>query len=242
MVFILVFFAGAIAGFLNVVAGGGSMITLPMLTTLGMGIDVANGTNRIAILLQNLVAIHRFKKKNLLNMKRAFLLSIPTLLGAILGSFIAIQIERNLLERVVGIMLLTMAVFLVWKPKLWLEERKSSENVFLKALIFFLIGIYGGFIQAGVGFLLILGITLMEGTDLVKTNAIKVFIVAVYTVFSLLIFLIGRKVDLLAGTVLSLGNMTGAALGAKFAVEKGSNWIRWIVFFAVVISSIRYIF
>lgn len=242
MLFVLVFFAGTIAGFLNVVAGGGSMITLPILTTLGMGIDVANGTNRIAILLQNLVAIHRFRKKKVLNMKTAFFLSLPSLFGAILGSFVAIQIEKDLLERLVGILLLTMAVFLVWKPKLWLEERKGSKNTLLKILVFFLIGIYGGFIQAGVGFLLILGITLMEGTDLVKTNAIKVFIVAVYTIFSILIFLVGKKVDLIAGAILSFGNMTGAIFGAKFTIEKGANWIRWIVFLAVVISSIRYIF
>ncbi|MCD6550765.1 sulfite exporter TauE/SafE family protein [Thermotoga sp.] len=238
----LAFLGGILAGFLNVMAGGGSMITLPILTALGLGIDVANGTNRIAIILQNLVATERFKSKNVLKAKEAFLVSIPTIAGALVGSSIAVQIEKELLQRVVGIIFLIMAISLVWKPKIWIEDRNVKRNWILIYTIFFLIGIYGGFIQAGVGFLLMPAIAFLLGYELVKTNAVKVFIVASYNLISLLIFIIGGKVNFLYGLVLALGNMTGAWIAANLSVKKGAKWVRWVVFAAIIVVGIRYIF
>ncbi|AAD35463.1 MULTISPECIES: sulfite exporter TauE/SafE family protein [Thermotoga] len=239
---VLVFLGGILAGFLNVLAGGGSMITLPILTALGLGIDVANGTNRIAIILQNLVAIERFKAKKVLKIKEAILVALPAIVGAILGSSIAVQIEKEMLQKIVGVIFLVMAVSLVWKPRIWLEDRFVKRNWVLIYIVFFLIGIYGGFIQAGVGFLLMPAIALLLGYELVKTNAVKVFIVASYNIISLVIFILNGKVNFLYGFILALGNMTGAWLAATFSIKKGANWVRWIVFTAVIVVGIRYVF
>ncbi|PLV59113.1 sulfite exporter TauE/SafE family protein [Thermotoga sp. KOL6] len=236
------FLGGILAGFLNVMAGGGSMITLPILTALGLSIDVANGTNRIAIILQNLVAIERFKAKKMLKMNEAFLVSIPAIGGALLGSSIAVQINKDLLQKIVGVIFLIMAISLIWKPRIWVEDRETKRNWMLIYIAFFLIGVYGGFIQAGVGFLLMPAITLLLGYELVKTNAIKVFIVASYNLIALVIFILNGKVNFLYGFVLALGNMTGAWLAANLSIKKGSEWVRWIVFIAIVIAGIKYIF
>ncbi|AJG40441.1 MULTISPECIES: sulfite exporter TauE/SafE family protein [Thermotoga] len=238
----LAFLGGILAGFLNVMAGGGSMITLPILTALGLGIDVANGTNRIAIILQNLVAIERFRSKNVLKAKEALLVSIPTIAGALVGSSVAVQIEKEVLQRIVGVIFLVMAFSLVWKPKIWVEDREVKRNWILIYIVFFLIGIYGGFIQAGVGFLLIPAIALLLGYELVKTNAVKVFIVASYNLVSLIIFFLNGKVNVPYGLVLAFGNMTGAWIAASFSVKKGARWVRWIVFAAVIVVGIRYVF
>jgi uncharacterized membrane protein YfcA len=108
-------------------------------------------------------------------------------------------------------------------------------------ILFFLIGIYGGFLQAGVGFFLMSALVLLEGFDLVKTNAAKVFIILCYTIVSLTIFAINGKVDFLAGLVLGIGGAIGGYIAAHTAIKKGAGFIRYIVFAAVIVSAIRYI-
>lgn len=241
MLYILIFLSGIASGFLNVVAGGGSLITLPLLTMLGMGIDIANGTNRIAILLQNIVAVRNFHKNRVLPVKTALLYAVPAAIGSIVGTAIVVDINKDLLKKIVGVVLLIMAVFLLSKPKMWTEERKKSVNVFLTAFVFFCIGVYGGFIQAGVGFFFIFFTATFLGFDLVRNNALKVFIVLAYTPISLLIFVLNGKVEPLAGLILGLGSMLGASMGARFAIKKGANWLRFIVFAAVIVSGISYL-
>ena len=241
MNYLLIFLAGIFAGFVNVMAGGGSMITIPALTLLGMGIDVANGTNRIGILLQNIIATRNFRMGRVLDIRRAVFLTIPTTLGAVLGTTLVVQLNRSVLRSIVGIIFLVMSVFILWKPRIWLEEKERKASNFVSFGIFFLVGIYGGFIQAGVGFLLMLALVLAEGYDLVKTNAIKVFIVMCYTIVSLSIFAFNNKVDYVAGLVLALGTMSGAYVSSKLALKRGAKFVRYVLFTMVVTSAIRYL-
>jgi len=239
--YLLIFLAGIFAGFVNVMAGGGSMITIPALTLLGMGIDVANGTNRIGILLQNIIATRNFRMGRVLDIRRAVFLTIPTTLGAVLGTTLVVQLNRSILRSIVGIIFLVMSVFILWKPKTLLEGKERKVNNSVSFGIFFLVGIYGGFIQAGVGFLLMFALVLAEGYDLVKTNAIKVFIVMCYTIVSLLIFAFNNKVDYVAGLVLALGTMSGAYVSSKLALKRGAKFVRYVLFIMVVTSAIRYL-
>jgi uncharacterized membrane protein YfcA len=159
-----------------------------LLNFLGLPLDVANGTNRIGILFQNVTSVSKFKKEKVLDFKRALFLAIPTTIGAILGSNLVVEIDKDMLKPIVGIILLIMSVFIIWKPKVWVEQKDVKANNFVSFIVFFAIGIYGGFLQAGVGFFFIIALVMLEGYDLLKTNAIKVFLVMVYTAFSLLIF------------------------------------------------------
>ncbi len=242
LLYIAVYGVGVVAGFMNVLAGGGSMLTLPMLTFLGLSVGVANGTNRIAILLQNVVASQRFKKKKVNVVKRALVLAIPATLGAIIGSNLAIQMNQEVFKKVIGVLFMIMAIFLVWKPRVW-EKGVGLPQKFrwLVYPLFFGIGIYGGFIQAGVGFLFIVSLVFAEGLDIIKTNAAKVTIVAVYTVASLAIFIMNGKVDWLVGLVLAAGNVTGAIFGTRFAVLKGAKWVRYVLFIAVIASVVKFL-
>ncbi|HOJ89305.1 MAG TPA: sulfite exporter TauE/SafE family protein [Pseudothermotoga sp.] len=241
MLYLLIFFSGIASGFLNVVAGGGSLLTLPLLTLLGMGIDVANGTNRIAILLQNIVAVRNFNKGKMLPVKLSLLCGIPAAIGSVLGTMIAVDLDQNILKKVVGVLLLIMGLFFFIKPKMWTGESNKKINIPVVTLTFFGIGVYGGFIQAGVGFFFIFFTAALLGLDLVKNNALKVFIVLLYTPISLLIFLLNGKVMFLAGLILGFGSMIGAYLGVKFALKKGVKWLGYIVFATVLVSGISYL-
>ncbi len=226
---------------MNVVGGGGSLITLPLLTLLGMDLGVANGTNRIAILMQNITAVRSFYKDKVLPVKLSLLCAIPATIGSIVGTYVVVSMPQTLLKKIVGALLLVMAFFIVAKPSMWSGQKKERLNVPLIVLAFFGIGFYGGFIQAGVGFFFVFFTAVLLGLDLVRNNALKVLIILLYTPFSLMIFLLNGKVQPLAGIVLGVGSMIGAQLGAKFAVKKGVNWLRYILLATVVASGVSYL-
>jgi len=229
---------GLAAGFINTTAGGGSMLTLPLLMFLGLPANVANGTNRIAILLQNVIGVNTFRQKKVLNLKSDYKLAIPAIVGSVIGALFAVEINPVLLKKIIAGLMVVMFFIVVLKPDVWVKERAGTaiaKPTILQYFIFFLIGLYGGFIQMGVGFILLAGLVLGCGQNLVKANAIKVFIVLIYTVFSLGIFIYHRQVDITAGLILAVGNMVGAWLGAHFTVKGGAKYVRFVLIAALVI-------
>lgn len=243
--YILIIAAGLVAGFINTLAGSGSLLTLPLLMFIGLPPTVANGTNRIAIMLQSLVGSLGFRKQGVLNVKSGITLGIPSVAGSVAGALIALAISSKMMERAVGILLIAMFFVILFKPEAWL---KGKENAHMKTgsvlnwFVFFLIGVYGGFVQAGVGFFLLGGLVLGAGLDLVKANALKNFLVFLYTPFALAVYMIGGQVDYKAGLILSLGSMTGAWLGTKTAVSWGPVFIRYVLLIAVLVSAMQLIF
>jgi uncharacterized protein len=243
--YILIIGAGVIAGFINTLAGSGSLLTLPLLMFIGLPPNVANGSNRIAIMLQSLVGSLGFRKQGTLDLKAALILGIPSVAGSVFGALIALAINSKSMERIVGVLLIIMFFIVLFKPEAWLKgktDKSISGSIWLNVVIFFIIGIYGGFIQAGVGFFLLGGLVLGAGLDLVRANAVKNLLVFLYTPFALAVYIIGHQVDYKAGLILSIGSMTGAWLGTKSAVSWGPVFVRYVLLFAVLVSSIQLIF
>lgn len=231
---------GLVAGFVNTVAGGGSVITLPILMEIpGISAPVANGTNRIAILLQNVAAVAGYRKGGVLEVRRILPLLPAVLVGAVAGAWTATRISPEAMKSVFAGVIVLVALSVLVKPSRWLggSERRITEP--WRSLAFLGIGFYGGFVQAGVGFLLLAGLVLGGGFDLVKGNAAKVLIVLIYTPLTLLLFARAQQVDLVAGLVLAGGNVTGALLATFFAVKKGAGWIRWVLVIAAVGAALR---
>ncbi len=229
---------GLAAGFINTTAGGGSMLTLPLLMILGLPANVANGTNRIAILLQNIIGVQTFRKKKVLDLKTDYKLAIPAVIGSIAGTLFAVEIDPEILKKIISALMVVMFLIVVLKPEVWVKERVGqslAKPTVFQYLIFFFIGLYGGFIQMGVGFFLLAGLVLGCGQDLVRANALKVLIVLLYTVISFGIFLLKGQVDIFVGLVLATGNMTGAWLGANFAVKGGAKYVRYVLIIALII-------
>lgn len=233
---------GIIAGFINVMAGSGSLLTLPLLMFLGLPATVANGTNRIAIFLQNVVAVGSFKKQKVFEYREGLWLVIPATAGSLIGALIAVNFNEQILRIFIGGLLIFMFFIILIKPERWIREQAGTVDgspKFWRIVIFFFIGIYGGFIQAGVGFFLLAGLVLAVGTDLVKANALKVFIILIYTGFALVIFFINGQVDLRVGLILAVGNMLGAWIGARTAVSWGPRFVRIILLLAIFVSSLK---
>lgn len=237
----LIILAGFFAGFINTLAGSGSLITLPLLMFLGLPANIANGTNRIAILLQNVVGVSSFSRQKILNFKTSLNLVIPAVIGSVIGAEIAVDINEEIMEKTIGGLLLFMFFFILLRPSRWLREQQSKASVpyWLQVIIFFLIGMYGGFIQAGVGFFLLSGLVLGAGYDLVRANAVKVLIVLSYTIFALAVFILNDQVNYTYGFILAIGNMLGAFVAAKFAVQWGPKFVRYLLLITVAVASIK---
>jgi uncharacterized membrane protein YfcA len=229
---------GLAAGFINALAGGGSAITIPILTEI-VGVNVANGTNRIAILLANVTAATGYQKGGAVPWRRLGKLVPPTVLGAAVGAWLATQVSADVMRRVFAFVLVLVAASVLFRPGRWVEGRERDLGEPRRSLIFFAIGFYGGFVQAGVGFLLLGGLVLGSGMDLVRGNAAKVILILAYTPLALLFFASASQVDLGVGLVLSAGQMTGAWIGARLAVLRGAAWVRWVLVVAAVVAAAR---
>jgi hypothetical protein len=232
---------GAAAGFINTLAGGGSAITIPILTEM-VGINTANGTNRIAILLANLSALAGFQRGRAVPWQRVVPLIIPTMIGAAAGAWVATITSGDVMRKVFAVVLLLVAASVLFRPSRWIEERDAALHEPWRSLAFLAIGFYGGFVQAGVGFLLLAGLVLGGGLNLVNGNAAKVVLIAAYTPVALLFFARAAQVDLAVGAVLSVGQITGAWVAANLAITKGAGWVRWVLVVAAVIAALRLAF
>lgn len=236
---LLIFLTGILAGFLNTVAGGGSLLVLPLLVFSGLDMGVANATNRVAILLQSVTASRSFISGGALETREMLPVALVASLGSLAGTLVAIKLNENALRGAIGLLILLMAFLLVFRPAMWEQRRDKSLPRWLLFTVFFLIGIYGGFVQAGVGFFLIWALAGLGGKDLVQANAAKVFIVGCFTTVSLVLFASSGMVRLGTGLVLACGSMVGAHLGARFTLTKGNRLIRWLLAMTVMASAVK---
>jgi len=242
---ILLFLAGFVAGVLNVIAGGGSLLTLPVMIFLGLPATVANGTNRVAILLQNVGATWSFQRKKLISREWLLLAVPPALVGVVLGTLAAIRIGDLAFQRILAVVLVGAAVWTIWRP---VEppadgdpDPPTGARRWGYTAAFFFVGMYGGFIQAGVGFV-ILAVISIAGLNLIRGNALKVTLILAFTPLALALFAMSGKVDWAMGLALAAGNLTGAMIGVHVQVLKGHNWVRNVVTATVVVFAIRLLF
>ncbi|MBA3065472.1 sulfite exporter TauE/SafE family protein [bacterium] len=243
---ILIFTAGLAAGFINVLAGGGSLMTVPLLMFLGLPGAVANGTNRIALIAQSFAATANFRRKGYFDLKFGLLAALPAAAGAVIGSSLAVRCPDELFKKiftaVIIFFLFTMLLKRKTKKESLVEEIFSGGKKAVIAAVFFCAGIYGGFVQGGIGFIIIAALSALTGFSLIKINSVKVFVIAVYLVPAIAIFAMNGKVDWATGFVLAAGNSAGAILGSSAAVKKGDPFIKEILFVSLAAIAVKLFF
>ena len=236
---------GIAGGFLNVMAGGGSLLTVPVMIFLGLPGAVANGTNRIAILAQNVTAVVTFARRGFKDFRLSLTLAACALPGAIAGALLGTQLDGVWFNRALACIM--VGVMLVMHFDRGATERAEDyqptrRQLLSGHLLMVGAGFWGGFIQLGVGFILMPILNRVMGLDLVRTNMHKVFIIAVYTVVALAVF--ASQVELMwaVGLALALGNAIGGYLGAHFTVSKGEHLIRLVLNLVLVAFIIKLLF
>lgn len=238
----LLVLVGFTVGFINTIAGGASLITLPTLIFLGLPPAVANGTNRVAITIQTAMGIAGFRSKGVSTFPFNLYLGIAAFFGAIIGAQIAVDIKGETFNRILAGIMIAVVLLIVLKPKvnmIDLSERLTGKYLWLGIVVFFLIGIYGGFINAGIGFVIILYLHYVHRMNLVRVNATKVAAVFVYTLAALAVFVFNDKVNWQVGCILAIGQGSGAWIASRFSVKKGDGFIKAFLIIMVVAMAIR---
>jgi hypothetical protein len=239
--YLLILGAGVLVGFINTLSGNGSVISLPLLIFAGLPANVANGTNRVGIVLQNLVGTTSFHQKGVLDVRGALILAIPAVIGSLVGARIAVDLNELVMRRVIGVVMVIMLVLILTRPQRWLHGETQNMKGWPRwhhYVVFFAIGLYGGFIQMGAGIFLLSGLVLGLGYNLVRANAVKVAINLLFTIASLLVFQSSGQIEWIPGLVLAVGTAFGAWIAARIAVEKGARLVHRLLIVVVVFSAV----
>lgn len=240
---ILIFIAGIATGFINTLAGSGSLISLPLLMFAGLPAPVANGTNRIGIVIQGITALFTLRKKFPIRISEDIVIIICASIGAVCGAYMAVGIDKETLEMFIGGLLLVMMLLILVKPEKWMksenEKERKKSHITIQIIVFLLIGLYGGFIQAGVGFFLLGGLVWVGGYNLMKANALKILITTIYTVFAIPVFIYHGQIDWVNGLILAAGASIGAFIGAKLAIKKGVSFVRIFLLIIIFLAALK---
>jgi len=243
--YVLLISTGFAVGFINTVAGGGSLLSLPVLIFLGLPPSVANGTNRVAIVIQAAMATAGFKSKGVSTAPFNMYLGIAALFGAIIGAYIAVDIKGDTFNKILAFIMIAVVLIIIFKPKMKIfdiQERLTGKHLWIAIVAFFFFGIYGGFINAGLGFIMILFLHYVNRMTLVRSNATKVAVVLTYTIAALAVFIFNDKVNWKVGLILAIGNGSGAWVASRVSVDKGDGFIKTFLVIMVSLMAIKLLF
>ncbi|MBD0831157.1 sulfite exporter TauE/SafE family protein [Aestuariibaculum sediminum] len=240
--YIIILITGFIVGIINTIAGGGSLLTLPILIFCGLPPNVANGTNRIGIVFQTAFASAGFKSKGVSTFPFNVYLGISAVFGALIGAHIAVDVKGETFTKMLSVVLIVAGLLIIFKPKIkaeQLEERLTGKHLWIGIISFFFFGIYGGFLNAGIGFIMILFLHFVHRMNLVRVNATKVVVVFIYTISALIVFIVNDKVNWKIGLILAAGNAIGAWFGSRFAVMKGDRFIKPFLLVILILMAVK---
>ncbi|PIE50190.1 MAG: integrase [Flavobacteriales bacterium] len=233
---------GFIAGFINTVAGGGTLLSMPMLIFMGLPPTVANGTNRVAIILQTFIGVLGFRSKGVKTYPFSIYMGIMAFLGAFIGAYIASQMPEDSFKKVLSAIMIfvIVAMSITSKQKFnFPKHRTKGLYFYISLVVYFLFGIYGGFINAGMGFIMLLTVPLLNRFSIAETNATKVMVVCIYSLSAILTFALNDKINWKIGLILAVGNISGAWIASRWSVGKSEKYIRAFIFTMVILMAIK---
>jgi uncharacterized membrane protein YfcA len=236
--------AGVVAGVINTLAGSGSLVTLPIfMFVCGLPPNIANGTNRVGVIFQTVVGIRGFRESGTDYRGSAWLV-VPAVIGALLGAWLASEMSAGQMRYVIGGLMVVMLFVLLVNPKRWIQESDSSNRNnagWLSIGIYFLIGIYGGFIQAGVGIFLLAAAVLVSRYSLKDGNAIKLLVILAFAIPTLGIFCWHNQVHFGYGIAMAVFQSIGAVLGVRFAtrVPDANLWIHRLLIVILIAAATK---
>ncbi len=238
--YVLIVLVGFAAAFLNTVGGGGSLFSVPILTFLGLPITIANATSRVAILFQNIFAVFGFRSKGVeLPWPYSLYLGIASLGGGFLGAWLASRMSDQSFKQLFVVVMVLSVILIVWDPfRTKKEERLGRNRQLVGGVLFFFIGIYGGLVQAGIGFLVIAVLSGVNHLSLMKSNYVKVFAAIVYTGVSVAVFAWQGKIEWFTGAVLAIGHAWGGWVASRWSVKAGELWIKRVMIVSVIVMAI----
>lgn len=233
--------AGFGVGFVNTIAGSGTIVSYSVFMFFGVPANFANGTIRLGVVMQTLAASYHFYKKQLLNLRTGLRYALPIAVGSVVGAQIAVEINQLFFEKIIAAVILFMVVLMLYNPERWIQSggQGVSENKWWHVFIYFTVGIYGGFVHIGVGLFLLAAFVLLSGYNLVEANGLKVYTVFIYSPLALLVYVYHQQINYELGLIAAVGNLVGGVVASRIAVKKGSGFVRWFVIIVALLYSLK---
>lgn len=243
--FVFLVIGGFAAGIINSLAGNGSAITLPLLIFTGLDANTANATNRVGVLMQTLtstVSLRRTQRTQML-IKLSMWYYVPTILGSIVGALLAVYIHPEAMLLFIGIIMVFLLVTMLRKPQRWLinTDPNKARKTLSQWLVFFAIGFYGGFIQMGIGILILSSLVLIAQYSMRDANIIKILVSLVMIVPAFLVYAFSGTILWAEGLVLAVGTSSGAWVGTRYLLyhRSASRIIRYVLIVVISFAIIK---
>jgi hypothetical protein len=232
----LLFAIGLTAGFVDSIAGGGGLITLPALLNLGLGPKEALGTNKLQATFGSGSAAAHYAAAKTVSLKDCARGFVFTLLGAALGALAVQLINPAFLRRCIPVLLILVAAYLLWKPRLGTEDlHPRISRSYFDPLFGLGLGFYDGFFGPGTGTFWAMAYMLGLGFNMTRATGYTKVMNFASNLSSLIIFIFGGRVYVTMGLTMGFGQLLGARIGSRMVIARGTKFIRPI-FLAVVLA------
>jgi uncharacterized membrane protein YfcA len=242
MHYLLLFAAGLATGIVSTIAGGGSFISLSVLIFLGLPPATANGTNRIAVLFQSASGTAGFYSKGIFLFPYSLWLALAAVPGAVIGALLAVNISGETFDRILAALMILFFIAIIIDPVGRTgddAQRMEGKHRLIAIVTFFFIGIYGGFIQSGVGIIIILALRYINRFSIVKTNGVKVFVISIYTLAALAVFIWNREINWIYGFIVAAGTAIGGWVTSRWSTRLNDKVVRYIIAVIILLFAIR---
>lgn len=240
--YILLIFVGVLVGFINTLAGGGSSVLYPILIFMGMPIHMAIGTSRVGFVSQGIFSLAGFKSKGIFLFPFNLYVALSAMVGGLIGAWISLQTSAQNLTKILAVIMILIAIIMIVQSKIKkfnLPERITGKWLWISFIVYFFIGMYGGFIQAGMGFMIILAGTLINRFNLAQANSIKALIVLILTIPTLYMFAVKGHVHWQAGFAIAIGTAVGSWLTSRWSVKVNDKYVRYIITVIIVSLAVK---
>ncbi len=237
------FLVGALAGFIDSIAGGGGLISVPALLATGMNPAQALATNKLQAVFGSATATWRFLRQGHIDLRLALPCVGFTLVGAVLGASSVQLIDQSFLKAVIPWLLAAIAVYVLASPKLGDQDAKArlAPRTFA-ALAGLSLGFYDGFFGPGVGSFLVFAHVLLLGYNLLRASAHSKVMNFTSNFVSLLVFIIGGQVLWLIGLTMAAGQFIGAWCGTHLVIRQGARIVRPLLVLTSLAMTVRLVY
>jgi len=238
--------SGVAAGFVNTIAGGGGLLTLGALLLMGIPADVANGTNRVSVAAQSIAGVRGFHRRSALDTPAILPILAPTISGSLIGASVASFLPAFVLKSLLLSTMIGMALLLMLQPAI-MTPPPETEPVRLREsprgwVALFGAGLYGGFIQAGVGLLLLTALVGVLRYDLLRGNALKLVCTTIFGAVALSVFALRGQVLWLPGAIITVGTLIGVRLSINWAMKAKTKNLRIVLLIGVIATCVAAFF
>ena len=235
----VVFFVTAfLGGFIDAIAGGGGLITLPAIMAMGVPPHLALGTNKLQGVFGSFTATLNFTKKGLIDYKECFVGIVFTFIGALIGATLILFLNANFLKIIIPFLLIAIFIDTLFMPKIGESDRDAKMNERLFYVVFgLMLGFYDGFFGPGAGSFWMFAMVALIGLNLKKAVAHTKALNFTSNIVALGVFIAGGQILWLVGFLMAVGQILGAYFGSNLVIKKEVKFIR-TMFLIVVAATI----